>query len=59
MALLYQKDQRVTIKVFSPTGRVVGFKVTDAGQVLYLIEWVDAEGESQQRWFPESELTSG
>jgi hypothetical protein len=59
MALLFQKDQNVTIKVFSPTGRVKGFKVDDDGQVLYLVEWVDAQGEMQQRWFPEGEIIAG
>jgi hypothetical protein len=28
----------------------------DEGMVWYLIPWVDAEGQSQQRWFAETEL---
>ena len=59
MALTYQKGQTVTLKNPAvPTGPVVGFKVDNEGNVSYLIEWTDAEGQSQQRWFGESELTS-
>lgn len=59
MALTYQKGQNVTLKNPAvPTGPVVGFKVDNEGNVSYLIEWTDAEGESQQRWFGENDLTA-
>lgn len=59
MALTFQKGQTVTLKTPAvPTGPVVGFKVDSDGNVSYLIEWADAEGQSQQRWFSESELTA-
>lgn len=59
MALAFQKGQTVTLKTPAvPTGPVVGFKVDNEGNVSYLIEWTDAEGQSQQRWFSESELTA-
>jgi len=35
---------------------VVGFKVDGEGNMFYLVEWTDAAGETQQRWFAESEL---
>lgn len=57
MALTFQKGQTVTLKNPAvPTGPVVGFKVDSEGNVAYLIEWTDAEGNSQQRWFAEGDL---
>lgn len=57
MALTFQKGQTVTLKNPAvPTGPVVGFKVDNDGNVAYLIEWTDAEGNSQQRWFAEDSL---
>jgi len=60
MALAFQKGQVVTLKTPAvPTGPVVGFKMDQTdGSVSYLIEWSDAAGESQQRWFTEAELTT-
>ena len=59
MALAFQKGQSVTLKNPAvPTGPVIGFKVDMDGNVSYLIEWVDAAGESQQRWFKETDLTA-
>ena len=59
MALTFQKGQTVTLKTPAvPTGPVVGFKVDNDGNVSYLIEWTDADGNKQQRWFPESALTA-
>jgi len=59
MALMFQKGQTVTLKTPAvPTGPVVGFKVDGEGTVSYLVEWTDAAGEAQQRWFTEDELTA-
>jgi len=59
MALTFQKGQTVTLKTPAvPTGPVVGFKVDNDGNVAYLIEWVDAAGHKQQRWFPENDLVA-
>lgn len=59
MALTFQKGQTVTLKNPAvPTGPVVGFKVDGNGNVSYLVEWTDAAGEAQQRWFAEDELTA-
>lgn len=59
MALAFQKGQNVTLKNPAvPTGPVVGFKVDGDGNVSYLIQWTDAQGQQQQRWFSEGELTA-
>jgi hypothetical protein len=28
------------------------------GAFFYLLEWIDAEGNTQERWFAESDLTA-
>ena len=59
MALTFQKGQVVTLKNPAvPTGPVVGFKMDNDGNVSYLVEWEDATGTAQQRWFTEAELTA-
>ena len=59
MALTFQKGQTVTLKNPAvPTGPVVGFKMDNDGNVSYLIEWTDAAGQMQQRWFAEAELVA-
>ena len=59
MALAFQKGQTVTLKNPAvPTGPVVGFKMDNDGNVSYLVEWTDADGNSQQRWFTEAELVA-
>lgn len=59
MAVAFQKGQTVTLKNPAvPTGPVIGFKMDNDGNVSYLIEWTDAAGEKQQRWFAEAELVA-
>jgi uncharacterized protein YodC (DUF2158 family) len=59
MALTFQKGQTVTLKNPTvPKGPVAGYKMDNDGNVSYLIEWVDAAGEMQQRWFAEAELAA-
>lgn len=56
MALAFQKGQTVALKVTPPAGPVMGFRVDGEGNVSYLVEWINAEGQTQQRWFAEDEL---
>ena len=59
MALTFQKGQTVTLKNPAvPKGPVVGFKMDNDGNVSYLVEWTDASGATQQRWFTETELVA-
>lgn len=59
MALTFQKGQTVTLKTPAvPTGPVIGFKMDGDGNVTYLVEWTDASGDVQQRWFTEAELVA-
>lgn len=57
MATLFKKDQIVRVKAVVPTGPVVKFHMDeDTGEVQYLLQWVDALGDLQERWFREDEL---
>jgi uncharacterized protein YodC (DUF2158 family) len=59
MALTFQKGQNVTLKTPAvPNGPVIGFKMDGDGNVAYLVEWTDASGDVQQRWFTEAELVA-
>ena len=58
MATKFQKGQQVQLKGVIPKGPVVKLRMNeDTGAVSYLLEWKDADGETQQRWFAEDELT--
>jgi uncharacterized protein YodC (DUF2158 family) len=58
MATKFTKGDVVKVKAVLPQGPVVKFRMDeDSGVVSYLLQWVDAEGQSQERWFTEDELT--
>lgn len=56
MPTTYVKDQTVRVKAVVPQGPVVALRMNEDGQFFYLVEWTDADGVKQQRWFEESEL---
>lgn len=56
MATKYTKNQTVRLKSVVPQGPVVALRMNEDGQFFYLVEWTDADGVKQQRWFEESEL---
>lgn len=52
----FKKGDNVKLSAVIPQGPVIGMRMDDDGNVSYLIEWDDAEGHAQQRWFAETEL---
>lgn len=56
MPTTYTKNQNVRLKSVVPQGPVVALRMNEDGQFFYLVEWTDADGVKQQRWFEESEL---
>lgn len=58
MATTFRKGDTVKVIAVTPQGPVLSIRMDDEGTVWYLIEWVDANGASQQRWFNEDELTA-
>ena len=58
MATLFNKNDVVKLVVQSPTGPVKSFRMLEDGTVQCLVEWEDAEGNLQQRWFNETDLSA-
>jgi hypothetical protein len=55
----FKKGDTVKVNVTVPEGPVVAMRMDEDGTVSYMVEWVSAEGVSQQRWFDESQLSAG
>ena len=57
MATKFAKGDVVKVKAVVPQGPVVKFRMDEeSGAVSYLLQWGDAEGHTQERWFTEDEL---
>ena len=58
MATKFAKGDVVKVKAVVPQGPVIKFRMDEESRaVSYLLQWVDAEGHTQERWFTEDELT--
>jgi uncharacterized protein YodC (DUF2158 family) len=58
MMAKYQRGDVVRVNAVVPQGPIQGFRMDEeTGEVYCLIEWTDANGEFQQRWFKEDDLT--
>ena len=58
MATQFKKGDTVKVNTVVPSGPVQALRMDEDGTVYCLIEWTDAQGNSQKRWFAENELTS-
>lgn len=56
MATKFKKGDVVKLNVVLPSGPVLGYRMDDDGVVYCLLEWQDADGVNQQRWFKEDDL---
>lgn len=56
MATKFVKGQEVKVNATIPQGPVLALRMDEDGNFFYLIEWVDANNITQQRWFTESDL---
>ena len=55
--MAFKKGDIVRLKAVVPQGPVIRMRMDeDSGEVSYLVEWVDADGVTQQRWFKEDQL---
>ena len=59
MATMFKKGEAVKVKAVVPQGPVKALRMDEDGIVYCLIEWVDADGSTQERWIDETLLTSG
>jgi hypothetical protein len=57
MATAFKKGDVVKLTTVVPQGPVLALRMDDSGIIQYLVEWVDANGVTQQRWFDEDQLT--
>jgi hypothetical protein len=58
MATKFAKGQTVKLTAVAPSGPVQAFRLDDDGNIQYLIQWADANGDLNQRWFKEDDLTA-
>lgn len=58
MATAFKKGDTVKLNAVIPQGPVMALRMAEDGVVSYLVEWVDAAGETQQRWFTEDQLSA-
>jgi uncharacterized protein YodC (DUF2158 family) len=56
MPTTFIKNQNVRVKAVVPEGPVTALRMNEDGQFFYLIQWTDAKGSVQSRWFKEEEL---
>lgn len=58
MATKFKKGDPVKVVAVVPQGPVQALRMDEDGNFFYMIEWVDIDGVSQQRWFAEEVLTA-
>ena len=58
MATKFVKGQEVKAAGVIPQGPVKALRMDEDGNFFYMIEWVDGEGNTQERWFAEADLVS-
>jgi hypothetical protein len=56
--MAFKKGDVVKLQAVVPQGPVLALRMNEEGEISCLIEWVDADGETQQRWFPETQLVA-
>jgi len=59
MATMFKKGEVVKVRTVVPQGPVKALRMDEDGNVYCLIEWVDADGSTQERWIDETLLISG
>jgi uncharacterized protein YodC (DUF2158 family) len=59
MATKFKKGDVVQVNKVIPKGPVLALHMNSDGEFFYEIEWTDAEGVAQKRWFAEDELVAG
>jgi uncharacterized protein YodC (DUF2158 family) len=57
MATKFKKGEEVKVIAVVPQGPVLALRMDEDGNFFYQIEWTDANGVKQNRWFNEDELT--
>jgi len=58
MATAFKKGDEVKVVAVTPEGPVQALRMDEDGNFFYLVEWTDADGNTQQRWFKEAQLVA-
>ena len=58
MATAFKKGDEVKVIAVTPEGPVQALRMDEDGNFFYLVQWTDANGNVQQRWFEESQLAA-
>lgn len=58
MATTFKKGDSVKLVGVIPEGPVQALRMDEDGNFFYLVEWTDADGNAQQRWFNEAQLVA-
>ena len=58
MATKFAKNEQVKLIGTLPEGPVQKLRMTEDGDVEYLVTWTDIDGVPHERWFQEAQLTS-
>ena len=53
---MFKKGEIVKVKTTVPSGPILALRFNPDGDVEYLVEWTDADGNVQPRWFTEDQL---
>jgi uncharacterized protein YodC (DUF2158 family) len=56
MATKFKQNDVVKLNVAVPQGPVQAFRMLEDGTVQCLVQWEDADGVTQERWFNEDDL---
>jgi hypothetical protein len=56
MATKFKKDQEIKLRAVVPHGPVQALRMDEDGNFFYRLDWEDADGNLQSRWFSEDEL---
>lgn len=58
MATQFKKGDTVKLVTITPQGDVQALRMLEDGTVQCLISWTDVDGDVQERWFNEDDLTA-
>jgi hypothetical protein len=57
MSTKFIKGEEVRVNAVIPQGPVQALRMDEDGVFYYKLEWTDANGVAQERWFAEEDLT--
>jgi hypothetical protein len=56
MVTKFLRGDIVKLKATVPEGPIIKLKMSEEGEITYLVKWTDVDGATQERWFAEDEL---